>query len=1109
MKKTYSPFLPSKGGKILQLVRFMKLTILLLLVTFMQVSAHGYSQEKLSLDYHNISVEHALKILGKQSSYTFLYKNSMIPDGKVSIQVKDMDVPHIMDQLLAGTGLSFNILSNKLIVITSKEGAVQDTTIRGTVTDQTGAPLIGASVRVSGTPTGTVTNASGAFQLSVPANPNLNLNINYIGYRSKTVRLSDIQDGRIQLEPTTAGLNAVVVVGYGSQKKIDLTGSVSAVSAKNMNWKPVGQVSEALQGMAPGVTITQGSGQPGLDQGSIRIRGIGTLNNNDPLVLIDGVQSNINDIDPNDIASISVLKDAAAASIYGVRAANGVILITTKRGSNGKMRIHYSDYFGWQQPTRLAQFVNAPTYMKLVNQMYENMGSGDIFTSSDISAYTDPNRDLNKYPDNYWLKKILTGSGFQQEHSVALSGGSDKMDYRFSTNYFDQKGLIQNMDFNRLTVRLNTNVKVSKKLSFQADMAARLADRKEPQDNGAGSAWFQFGQGAIMNPTIVDTYTDGTWGIGRGDGNPIRLQQEGGLHDYKDNLLTGNFRADYNLIQGLKLSAIASVNYDLGFNSLHNVAMDYYNFFTNPHTLIATKGQNEITKQFNSNWFQNYQGLADYTHHFGYHSINLLAGVSQLSQRNDYLMGYRKNLPNGTLEQINAGASAGQVTNGDASQYALRSFFGRLNYAYKDKYLFEANIRRDGSSRFATGQKWGTFPSFSAGWRLSSESFMKSLTFIQDLKLRGSWGELGNDAIGNYPYQSIYQLGNSYPFGGVLVPGAGLSTYPNSSLSWETTKMSDAGLDLTILNGRLDLSYDYYVKNTSGILLQLPIPQTVGLGAPYQNAGAVQNKGWEFNAEYRGQIAGALKYDIRANLSDVRNKITDLKHADWISTDYNGITTAYTVGQPIGAYYGYITQGIFQSADQVTKHAQQPGTTAPGDLMYADVNGDGVVNAKDRVYLGSNIPRYTYGLNLGLTYKAFDLSAFFQGVGKVSINTMVMREAPTSPDGNFKSFQANSWTASNTQANYPRLATSKENYVSSSFWIQSGAYLRLKSLQFGYTLPEGLVGHAGLNHLRVFVSGQNLLTWSKLEKDIDPEAPSDDRYYPQVRTLTFGLNVDL
>lgn len=986
--------------------------------------------------------------------------------------------------------------------------------VKGTVTDDKGQPIPGATVLVKGTSNGTSTGADGSWSLQVP-DENAILEFSFIGYTKQELKVGNRTSFVVKLTADVTAMNEVVVVAYGTQKKINVTGAIAAVDGKDLNWKPVGQVSSALQGVASGVTVTTISGQPGVDQGTVRIRGVGTMNSTDPLVLVDGVQMNMNDIDANDIASMSVLKDAASSAIYGVRAANGVILITTKRGASGKPKITYSNYFAWQTPARLAKYVGAKDFMNLANLTASNSGGSASYTAAQIAAYDNPNRDNFVNPDNYWLDAILTGSGFQQEHSLGISGGTEDVKYRFSTNYFDQTGLIKNMDFNRITVRLNTDINVSKKLTFNADIAARLGDRQEPQ-GASGSAWYQFGQAAIINPLYPTKYADGTWPVIRGGQNPIRLQEEGGLYQYKSNLFTGNFKATYNLVKGLKLTGLTSVNYRSDYNSTREKTLIYFKDpGTNQDPLPL--GQNSVKKAYQGYWFRNYQGLAEYTHNFGKHNFTLLGGASRLTETTDDLSGYRVNLAGG-LNQIDAGEQNGQITEGNAVAYSLVSFFGRLNYSFDDKYLFEANLRRDGSSRFSDGQKWGVFPSFSAGWRISGEEFMKEVSFINNLKLRGSWGKLGNDVIldrdkltTNYPYQSQYYY-NSYPFGGVLKPAAGITIYPNSGLTWETTVMTDVGVDGTIFKN-LDFTFDYYVKNTNDILLFLPIAPSIGLDPSAQNAGKVRNKGWEIALNYRGKI-GELNYNVGANLSDVRNRIIDIRNTDAISRDNNYIYTGLVTGNSIGSFYGYQVEGIFQNAAQVAGHATQPfPTTGAGDLIYKDQNGDkqvkegAVDKGGDMVYLGSNIPRYTYGINLGADYKNFDFTAFFQGVGKVDIHTLPIERAPTNTDGNFREEHLNSWTPANTGADFPRLVSTLQNYQSSSYWVKSGAYVRLKSLQLGYTLPSNIMKRAGFDRCRLYVSGQNLLTFSSLASDIDPESPNDSRYYPQVKTFTFGLNV--
>lgn len=1092
----------------------MKLTTVLIFAVLLQVSAAGFAQ-RINFSQKNASLKQVFKEINKQTGYNVFWSPGLFKDAKAQ-DVNFINTPlnEVLDICLKDTRLTY-LLEDKNLIIKEKPpvAAAQQAVVKGKVTDENGLGIPGAGVIVKGTSIGTSSDANGNYSINVPASGGT-LVFTFIGYAAQEIAINNRKQIDVGLKPDVKALAEVVVVAYGTQKKANLTGAISSIKGDELSSKAVGQVSSALQGIASGVTVTQSNGQPGSDMGTIRIRGIGTLNNNNPLVLVDGVQTDANNVDANDIATMSVLKDAAASSIYGVRAANGVVLITTKRGAADKTSITYSNYFGWQNPTRLSEYVGAQKFMNLANLLYTNSGGGAQYSPAQIAEYDNPNRDLNLYPDNYWLDKVLTGSGFQQQHSVAVAGGNEKNQYRFSTNYFDQSGLVKAMTYDRLTVRLNTDSKISSKLDFSADISANISDQKEPQ-GAAGSAWYQFSQAAIANPLSVDRYTDGSWARLRGGQNPIRLQEEGGIYNYKKNLFIGNFKLTYKVIDGLTISAIASDNYQSTSNSMHNKALDnYVNYFDKSPLPINTT--NNITKERIDYWMQNYQALVNYKKDFGKHHFNLLGGTSRLSENYDFLSAYRNNISDSDLDEINSGSGSTSTNTGYSTEYLLLSYFGRLNYSYDDKYLFEANIRRDGSSRFPKGSNWGWFPSFSAGWNIAKEDFMKNVYGIQELKIRGSWGKLGNDnplATGsastlNYPYQSTFSYNNNYPFGGVLNTAATQAMYTNSGLGWETTTMSDIGLDVSILDSKLKFTFDYYNKKTEEILYKLNIPATVGFEPSYQNAGSMQNKGFEFSVNYSGSIGEDFKYNVGGNISDVKNKITDLKGTDFLSTDANMIVTGYRTGVPIGAYYGYQTEGIFQSAQQVSQHAVQTENTAAGDLIYKDQNGDGIINAADRVYLGSNIPRYTYGFNLGASYKGFDFSALLQGVAKVDINVLPIEKAPLSTDGNFKSLQEDSWTPTNTDAAYPRLITSNLNYLSSSFWVKSGAYLRVKNVQVGYTIKPSVVSKIGLSKLRLYASGQNLFTFSSLSHDIDPESPNDNRYYPQVKTLTVGLNAN-
>lgn len=1106
MKKKLSLGLPTRGRFMKKTLLIMKLIVLLLIVGLTNLSASVSAQmNRLSIDVDQTSVKAILRMIEEQSDCRFLYNEDFKGlDCEVTLAINDLPIEEALKLLFKEQDLTYKIFDNNLIVITPASLTLQQSlSVRGIVKDAgTGEPLPGVNILIEGTNSGTVTGVDGSYEIEVP-DANAVLMFSYVGYNTEKFTVGSNTRLDVMMVPDIKQLSEVVVVGYGVQKKVNVTGAVAALDGDLVSQKLVTQLSAALQGMAPGVTITQSTGQPGVDAGTIRIRGIGTLNDNDPLVLVDGVEADINDVDANDIENISILKDAAASAIYGVRAANGVVLITTKRGSKDKAKVTYSGYVGFQNPTKLPDFVGAQDFMELVNLTRTNSGAGALYTNEDIAAYDNPNRNLDTYPDELWIEEVLSGSGFQQEHSLAVSGGSGNVMYRLSANYFDQDGLVKRTNFDRLTIRLNSDIEVNKHLSISADLAGKFSYRTEPQ----GGMWMQFGQAMVTNPTIPIRYTNGDWSVGRGDGNVIRLQSEGGRRKYEDNLMTGNFKANYKIFNDLTFTAMVNGTYDTYFVRNYTQALEYYL----PSGGTIVKDNNSLTDQTVKNWTMNYQGLLNYTKTIGDHSIALLAGASKITNRTNLLSGYRHSGSLADLPQLNAGDPSTQENDGYFDDFALLSYFGRLNYAFKDRYLVEANIRRDASSRFAEENHWGTFPSFSLGWRISKEAFMSSIAFIKELKIRGSWGMLGNQEVGsNYAYQSLVNLGRDYPFGNNLISGARMSTYPNREISWETTQMTDFGVDASVLNGQLDFSFDYYVKVTSDILLSLPIPSSVGLGAPVQNAGEVENRGWEFTVGYRGQAFNDLRYGVRFNLSDVKNKITDLKDADFLQGNNDNIIWAYYEGHPIGAYYGYDSEGILRTDAQLTGHVTQFGNAVvKGDLGYVDHEPDGNINSRDRTIIGSDIPRYTYGFNIDLAYKGLDFIAFFQGVGKVDVNTLQFNKAPTSADGNFRDFQQDNWREDNVGAEFPRLITSTQNYVSSSFWIKSGAYLRLKNIQLGYTLNSALTQKVGISRCRLYIAGQNLFTWSGLnDYGIDPENPTDNRYYPQVKTYTLGINVD-
>jgi TonB-linked SusC/RagA family outer membrane protein len=1089
------------------ILRVMKITsFFLFFLCFCLNAANVNSQNtQVTLNKQNVSLSNVLNEIERQTDYLFVYDKNVETSQRVSIRVNRKNLKEALTELFKGTNIVYTTEGSNIILkkVAETNSPQQEKNITGYVKYADGDPIIGASVAVKGTTMGTITDIDGKFSLSIPANATT-LIISYVGMKTKEVAIkAGASSYNIVLADDVKTLNEVVVVAYGTQKKVNLTGSISALNSDELVSKPSGQLSATLQGMAPGVTITSSTGQPGLNKGTIRIRGVGTLNNNAPLVLIDGVEGDIDDVDANDITSMSILKDAAASSIYGIRAANGVILITTRRGKENHSKITYSNYFGWQDAMGVAKYVGAQDFMKLMNRTYGT----DIYSQSQINAYDDPNRDVNRYPDSYLLGDLMkTGSGFQQEHSVGFTGGGEKIKYALSANYFDQDGLIENMGFQRLSVRLNTDAEVTNNFHLSADISARLQKRTEPT-----TAWNLTNNLAVANPLNASRYTDGSWAIIRGSSNPLRIAEEGGDHAYKSDLFTGNFRGVYTPIKGLTITGSVGVKMEYMNNSIQDFALTYNTEYPSNGETV-TFGRNQLTKQSNKYFQGNYQGLVNYKKSFGEHEFTILGGISYLREREDDLEAYRYGIPNG-LDQINAGAESSQTNGGTAWQYGLMSYFGRLNYSYQGKYLFEANVRRDGSSRFSKDQRWGVFPSFSVGWRISEENFLKKYNIFDNLKIRASWGQLGNDqtidsygSLIYYPYQTQYSS-YSYPFGGILNSAAGLEIYPNNNLTWETTEMTDFGFDATVLSGKLDVTFDYYIKKTDDILLRLPIPYSVGLSAPVQNAASVKNNGWEFAINYRDKIGKDFNYSVGFNIADVKNKVVDLKGTDRLTSDNNNVVTGLVVGKPINSFYGYQVLGMYQTPEDLNKYQKFSDNVTLGDLIY-NKKVNGAFGFDDMSYLGSNIPRYTYGINLATSYKGFDFSTFLQGVGKVSINTVVMQRAPVNTDGNFKKIHFDSWTPENTDASFPRLSTGWQNYQSSSFWVKSGSYLRVKNIQLGYTLPKSLLSKTFISKCRLYVSGSNLFTFTGLPDDIDPEAPNESRYYPQVKTYTFGMNLE-
>lgn len=988
-------------------------------------------------------------------------------------------------------GIAFPMPSN---ASTATELATQQKgkQISGTVTDSHGVPVIGATVLEVGTTNAAITDLDGHFTLN--ARPGVKLKISYIGFKDILVTVGSTNEYNIELKEDTEAIEEIVVVGYGTQKKVNLTGAIATISSDKLVNRTSANVTNMLAGQMPGVTVIQNSGQPGADSGLLRVRGLGTMGNASAMVVIDGVESTMSSVDPNDIENISILKDAAASAIYGVRAANGVILITTKKGSRGRAIVSYDGYVGWQSATRMPKFLDSYDYATLMNEAYRNDGLNEPYSQEALKKFKDGS-DPDHYANSDWLGTLLSENGLFHNHHLSIKGGSDKITYSLAINYHDKDGLIENTNYNKFNVRANLEAYINKRLKVTTNMAVYRSVMTAPAEGIDNLMHYAFRE----TPVTPIQFKNGNYALFKNEHNSVASARNGGTSKQINNNFQGSLGMDLDIIDGLKLRGIAATTFNLLDNPTHLYTQSFYT--ADSDTPVKTT-QNQLTEYDAKKVELNLQAYLDYNKTFGKHTIGALLGYSQIYNQMRYLQASRKNLPNSnTLDQINAGEVTTQTTYGTETEYSLRSVFGRLNYSYDDRYLFEANLRYDGTSRFPKNKRFGAFPSFSVGWRISEESWF-NVSWVDNLKLRGSWGLLGNqDTVSsNYPYQTTYEYGYDYSFGNTLYPGISIaSTMANRDLTWEKTSQYDFGIDATFLGNKLTFGFDYFHKETRDILLKLPIPYTLGVGAPMQNAGKVRNSGFEVQVGHNNRI-GDWTYNVGANFSRVSTKILDLKGGD---------TPGQSVGDPLWAYYGYVCDGIFKDEADVKAHVPQAtGTPKPGDLKYCDLDGSGTVDSRDRKVLGSYFPKINFGLNFSVQYKDFDMSALLQGAADVKGMPVPEIRYAFYNGGKVTDIHMNRWTESNPNPNaaYPRLSMKdSKNRVTSSFWVQDASYAKLRNLQVGYTLPKQLTSKYGISRLRIYSSIDNLFTITSFD-GVDPEAVSGN-YYPLTRNYSFGVNV--
>ncbi|RNI32013.1 TonB-dependent receptor [Rufibacter immobilis] len=1010
----------------------------------------------------------------------------------------------------------------------------QSRAVSGQVKNSAGEPLPGVSVSLKGTTTGTLTDVDGKFSLNMTGAGEPVLVITYIGYLKQEVAVGSRSFVSVSLAEDTQALDEVVVVGYGVQEKVNVTGAVEVIDAEALENRPLTNAASALQGLAPGLTAVSSSGFPGASGASLRIRGIGTLNNANPFIVVDGIPDvDINSLNPDDIESVSVLKDAASASIYGSRAANGVILITTKSGkANQKPILSYNGYYGIQKPTALPKMVGSAEYMEMLNESQRNVNLPTTYTEDQIRVARE-GTDPNYFANTNWSEELFKEYAPQQNHNVSLNGGTSDLNYYASYGRLDQEGLVVGNQYwakrNNVRLRLNSQ----KLLDFlDLDLNLNYIDREQNQpaggtDHDTGPIYTTF----TMSPLDPVRFSNGKWGYGGGSSNPVAIATDGGFNNFTSQEFYGNLAGTVHILKNLSLRGQYGLNAINQFRSTFSRKIDYFYPETGKFwysNMLTNQLENRDYKQRK----ELLSGVLNYDTNISDHNLKLLLGYQQEVFRYDSWAASKMGFVSDDVPVLNLGSNDPRAS-GDAYQWALRSYFGRINYSYKDRYLLEANARYDGSSRYLPSRRYGFFPSASVGWRFTQENFIQNssaLSWLSEGKIRASYGDLGGQYGANgpaysewYPYIRVLTALTTMPIGNVLTTSLAQQILANPYLEWETASMANLGIDLSFLNNRLTFTGDLFDRRTKDIQLQVPQPDILGLEVPDQNAGEVSNKGWEVSLGWR-ESRKNFRYGFTAQLSDVKNKVVNLGGAP--PTIGNVIRQ---VGYPIDAYYGYRTNGLAQIEDFKVdeKGALIPlfpifdadkNKVGPGDIKFVDLDGDGKITAdKDRTVIGDAFPRYTFSLRGDFAYKAFDFSFFLQGVGKANGYLTGSGIHTFHVNGAFpQEVHRDRWTPENTDAWYPRFTysdTRNSTMRMSDYWLQDAAYLRVKNVQVGYTLPNSLISKFRIDHLRIYMSAENLFTKTDYFYAYDPEtagvggAATNGGMYPQVKTFIVGLNL--
>jgi len=1114
----------------LKLLLVMKLTTILLVACFTQVFASGYAQN-VNLHKKNATLSVVLKDIQKQTGFSFLYNTKMLKEARpVSISIEEMSLDQALKKIFDLQPLTYVINRNTVVVKRRSEPIIviqEIITVTGKVVDEKNMPLPGVTVKLKGTTTGMVTGTDGTYRVKVPDNGTLVFS--YLGYTAQEIKVEGRTEIDITMNVDLQQLEQVVVVGYGTQKRSSVTGAVDQIKAGQVEDRPVGNLTQALQGTSPSLVIQQRSMNPNDNTMNINLRGVSTMGNNAPLLVIDGVISddigNMNNLNPNDIENISILKDAGSSAIYGSRSANGVILITTKKGKLGmKPQVKFGAIIGTQDPKILVKPLKGYQNALLRNDSYINVGEKPIYSSAQISQFATGD-------SQYFLDGILKNA-LQQNYNLSVQGGSSNTAYMISLGYYDQESNFKGPDFGlkRYNFRSNLTTDIGR-LKLTTILWYDRSDGKAYQ----GDTGFLIADASRL--PVYNTYIlkDANGRYYNNDvltgGNPLASLEHGGYTNTNNDHFQGSMNAEFQIIDGLKAKGL--VGFDLRPESrlIRRFYWPIYNWMGGDSPVNENSSKNYSIDDYNGKaTLLNTQAMLDYNKTFGKsHQVSLLAGFSNESfrqRRIEIARNFVDPVLGIPIEGTKTDETASYNSPGGTVERSIYSYFGRASYSFADKYYAEGNFRYDGSSKFLKDNRWGFFPSVSLGWRITQEKFFEFWkNKIGDLKIRGSYGILGNQNIDDYQTFTTYDIyQNQYGFNNVAVPGTGY-TFGNPDLKWETSSSFNIGADATFLKGGLTATFDYFHKTTKDILLTPQTPLTLGGAVPKANLGEMANRGWEFSLNYNLSING-IRQSFGFNVGDSWNKVTKFEGYEQISKS-DEIERIIRVGLPLYSYYGYKTDGLFKNEDDIRNSALPVGILPqPGDVKYKDRNGDGIIDDNDRYVLGNAFPRLTFGFSYDVQWKGFDLNMLWQGVGK---RDMALRGETIEPFHSGYSFvmfehQLDYWTPANPDAKWPRLtpqgnASTVNNYgKGSDFNIFDGRYIRLKNIQIGYTLPKTLTKRIGMSKLRVFVDGQNLLTFSK-NSFVDPESTefggnmnasgaNSARNYPLLKYIGGGFNVE-